>query len=93
MLDWVIATGLSIVIGATIYWFTTTFGLLRWGVRSGLLAVIGGILAYMYIAMSLPGSEQLLGIPGAWGILMVTVLGTAVGWGASYGWQKIQESR
>jgi len=93
LLDWVIATGLSIVIGATIYWFTTTFGLLRWGVRSGLLAVIGGILAYMYIAMSLPGSEQLLGIPGAWGILMVTVLGTAVGWGASYGWQKIQESR
>jgi len=93
LLDWLIATGLSITIGVAIYWFTTTFGLLRWGVRSGLLAIIGGILAYMYIAMSLPGSEQLLGVPGAWGILAITVLGAAIGWGASYGWQKIQELR
>ena len=76
-----------------IYWFTTTFGLLRWGVRSGLLAIVGGILAYMYIAMDLPGSQQLLSIPGAWGILLVTILGAGLGWGASYGWQKIQESQ
>jgi len=93
LLDWMIAIGISILIGATIYWFTTTFGRLRWGVRSGLLAVIGGILAYMYIALSLPGSEQLLNIPGAWGVLVVTVVGTAIGWGASFGWQKVQESR
>jgi beta-N-acetylhexosaminidase len=93
VLDWGIATGISIAIGAVIYWFTTTFGHLRWGVRSGLLAIIGGVIAYMYIAMSLPGSEELLSIPGAWGILMVTVFGAALGWGASYGWQKIQESK
>jgi beta-N-acetylhexosaminidase len=93
ILDWGIATGISIAIGAVIYWFTTTFGHLRWGVRSGLLAIIGGVIAYMYIAMSLPGSEELLSIPGAWGILMVTVFGAALGWGASYGWQKIQESK
>jgi beta-N-acetylhexosaminidase len=93
VLDWMIATGISIVIGAAIYWFTTTFGLMRWGIRSGLLAIIGGVMAYIYIAMSLPGSEQLLSIPGAWGILLVTVLGTAVGWGAAYSWQKVQESK
>ncbi|MGB3703095.1 MAG: glycoside hydrolase family 3 N-terminal domain-containing protein [Anaerolineales bacterium] len=93
LLDWVIATGISIAIGAAIYWFSTTFGLLRWGIRSGLLAIIGGILAYMYIALNLPGSDQLLNIPGAWGILMVTVFGAALGWGTSYGWQKFQESK
>lgn len=93
LLDWIIATGVSILIGTAIYWFTKTFGRLRWGVRASLLAVIGGILAYLYIAFSLPGSEQLLSIPGAWGILMVTVLGAAIGWGASYGWQKIDETR
>ena len=93
VLDWMIATGISITIGAVIYWFTTTFGLMRWGIRSGLLAIIGGVMAYIYIAMSLPGSEQLLSIPGAWGILLVTVLGTAVGWGAAYSWQKVQESK
>ncbi len=90
--DWLIAAGLSIGIGIAIYWFTTTFGLLRWGVRSGLLAIIGGLLAYMYIALHFPGSEQLLSVPGAWGVLLITVLGAGVGWGASYGWQKINES-
>jgi beta-N-acetylhexosaminidase len=90
--DWLIATGVSIVIGAAIYWITTTFGLLRWGIRSGLLAIIGGLLAYMYIAIGLPGSEQLLNVPGAWGVLLVTIFGAVVGWGASYGWQKMRES-
>jgi len=93
LLDWVIATGISIAIGAAIYWFSTTFGLLRWGIRSGLMAIIGGIFAYMYIALNLPGSDQLLNIPGSWGILMVSVFGAGLGWGASYGWQKFQESK
>lgn len=92
-LDWGIAIGISVAIGAAIYWFTTTFGLLQWGVRSGTLAIIGGVLAYLYIAMNLPGSEQLLGIPGAWGILMVTVLGAGLGWVVSYSWQKLRGSK
>ncbi|MGW8144058.1 MAG: glycoside hydrolase family 3 N-terminal domain-containing protein [Anaerolineales bacterium] len=92
VVDWLIAAGVSIMVGAAIYWFTTTFGILRWSLRSGLLAVIGGLLAYMYIALHLPGAEQLLNIPGAWGVLLITFLGTAVGWVASYGWQKIAES-
>jgi len=91
--DWIIATLVSLGIGASIYWFTTTFGLMQWSVRSGLLAVIGGLLAYMYIAIGLPGSEQLLDIPGAWGVLLVTLLGAGLGWGASYGWQRTDESR
>jgi beta-N-acetylhexosaminidase len=90
--DWLIATGVSIIIGAAIYWITTTFGFHRWGLRSGLLALIGGLLAYMYLATRLPGSEQLLSVPGAWGVLLVTVLGAGIGWGASFGWQKIRES-
>ena len=90
--DWIIASLVSIGIGMAIYWFTTTFGLIRWSVRSGLLAIIGGLLAYSYIALGLPGSSQLINIPGEWGILLVTVLGASVGWGASYGWQKARDS-
>jgi len=90
--DWIIASLVSIGIGMAIYWFTTTFGLIRWSVRSGLLAIIGGLIAYSYIALGLPGSNQLINIPGAWGILLVTVLGAGVGWGASYGWQKARDS-
>jgi beta-N-acetylhexosaminidase len=92
VVDWLIAAGVSILVGAAIYWFTTTFGLFRWGVRSGLLAIIGGLFAYMYIALHLPGSDQLLNVPGAWGVLLITVFGAGIGWGASYGWQKIVES-
>jgi beta-N-acetylhexosaminidase len=92
LFDWMIAVGVSILVGAAIYWFTTTFGIIRWGVRSGLLAIIGGLLAYMYIALHLPGSEQLLSVPGAWGVLLITVLGAGVGWGASFGWRKIADS-
>lgn len=91
--DWIIATIVSIGIGGAIYWFTTTFGLVRWSLRSGLLSIMGGILAYMYIAAGLPGSEQLLAIPGAWGILLITILGTALGWGTAYGWQKINQGQ
>lgn len=90
--DWIIASLVSIGIGIAIYWFTTTFGLIRWSVRSGLLAIIGGLIAYSYIALGLPGSNQLINIPGAWGILLVTILGAGVGWGASYGWQKARDS-
>jgi hypothetical protein len=89
--DWIIASFVSIGIGVAIYWFTTTLGLIRWSVRSGLLAVIGGMLAYSYIALGLPGSSELINIPGAWGILLVTILGSGVGWGASYGWQKARD--
>ncbi|UCD41139.1 MAG: hypothetical protein JSV69_11185 [Chloroflexota bacterium] len=92
LIDWFVAAGVSIIVGAVIYWLTTTFGLIRWGVRSGLLAIIGGLLAYMYIALQLPGSQQLLDVPGAWGVLLITTLGAAIGWGASYGWQRIAES-
>jgi beta-N-acetylhexosaminidase len=92
LLDWMIAAGVSIVVGAAIYLLTTTFGLHHWGLRSSLLAIIGGLLAYMYIAINLPGTELLLSIPGAWGVLLITVLGAGVGWGTSYGWQKISES-
>lgn len=92
LLDWMIAAGVSIVVGAAIYLLTTTFGHHHWGLRSSLLAIIGGLLAYMYIAINLPGTELLLSIPGAWGVLLITVLGAGVGWGTSYGWQKISES-
>jgi beta-N-acetylhexosaminidase len=89
--DWAIGTLVSIIIGVVIYWLTSMFGIIRWGVRAGLLAIIGGILAYLYIAIGLPGSDQLLNIPGAWGILIVTLLGSGLGWGASLGWHRVSE--
>ncbi|UCD98853.1 MAG: glycoside hydrolase family 3 protein [Chloroflexota bacterium] len=92
MLNWLIATVVSLSIGTLIYFVTTSFSVLRWGIRAGLLSTIGGLLAYMYLATHLPGSEQLLSYFGIWGVMMVTILGAGIGWGTSYGWQKISNS-
>ena len=61
-------------------------GLLRWGVRWGLCAVMGGILGYLYVAAGLPGSKgwvQGLGTPG---IMGVALIGVVAGWLIALGW-------
>ena len=91
--DWVLAAFLSVTFAVVIYWFTTLFGIIRWGLRAGLLALIGGLIAYTYLSIDLPGSSQLLDNLNSWGILLVTLIGSGVGWGAALGWQRLTESQ
>ena len=87
--DWFLALIVTFTIGALIYWLTAQFGVLRWGVRGGFLALIGGMLGYTYLALGMPGSSSLLQHAGTWGVLLVTILGSSAGWGAAWGWQRI----
>jgi hypothetical protein len=73
-------------IGVAIYWLTTQFGLTRWGIRGGILALIGGLLAYTYLSLGMPGSIELLQNTGSGGVALVTILGSILGGGAAYGW-------
>jgi len=91
--DWVLAAFLSIAFAVVIYWFTTLFGIIRWGLRAGLLALIGGLVAYTYLSIDLPGSSQVLNNLNSWGILLVTLIGSGVGWGAALGWKRLAESQ
>ena len=91
--DWLLASIIAAVVGGAIFWFTSTFGTPRWGLRSSLFALIGGLLAYIYLASGLPGSTQYLQAAGTGGVLALTLLGCGLGWGASWGWQKIQEAK
>jgi beta-N-acetylhexosaminidase len=86
--DWFLALFVTLAVGGTIYWLTALFGVIRWGVRSGLLALIGGLIAYTYLAVEMPGSKQLLADTGAWGVFLTTFLGSSVGWGAAWSWQR-----
>lgn len=63
-------------------------GLVRWGIRSGFLASIGGLLAYSYVALRLPGSENLLKNIGGWGVLLVTLSGAITGVALTWIWRK-----
>jgi hypothetical protein len=62
------------------------FGLTRWGIRGGILALIGGLLAYTYLSLGMPGSSELLQNAGTGGVALVTILGSILGGGAAWGW-------
>lgn len=61
---------------------------LRWGVRWGLLAVVGGMLAYLYLATGWFEAINWFAASGTIGILLACVVGILVGWGAGWLWQK-----
>ena len=59
---------------------------LRWGVRWGLMAAVGGLLGFIYLKIGwfLPINWFLAG--GVWGVLSATLLGVLVGWGIGWVW-------
>jgi beta-N-acetylhexosaminidase len=88
--DWLLAIFISGGLGLAAYRLTTTPGTTRWGTRGGFLAQIGGMLAYTYLALGMPGSNQLLQNTGRWSVLMMTIFGAALGWGMVHLWRRIQ---
>jgi beta-N-acetylhexosaminidase len=89
--DWSLAFVITLVIGLSTYWASSVFGQVRWGVRAGLLVLIGGLAAYSYIALGMPGSKPLLQDLGTRGVLLVTLVGAAVGAAASWSWRGFQK--
>ncbi len=61
---------------------------LRWGVRWGLMAVVGGMLAYLYLATGWFESINWFANGGTVGVLLACIIGILVGWGAGWLWQK-----
>ena len=85
--DWLgsfFATGLVALLA---YWLATLFGQMRWGIRGAFLAVIGGLLAYIYLALDLPGGASWITRYGFWGIVLVTCLGALLGAISAWLWR------
>ncbi len=58
------------------------FGQVRWGIRWGFSAFIGGMLTYSYLALELPGSELLTSSPSLlWNVILAVLVGSSIGWG------------
>jgi len=90
LVDWLMALFVAAAIAFSVYRLAALIGQVRWGVRSGFLAWIGGLLAYSYLALKMPGSEALLQTSGAWGVILVTLLGCLSGILITWGWRAVQ---
>lgn len=77
--DWLIAMLVTLAIAFSSYRLSAMLGHLRWGLRAGLMALIGGLLAYSYLALQLPGSEPLVHDSISRGVLLVTLAGSGAG--------------
>jgi beta-N-acetylhexosaminidase len=92
VLDWLIATLITVGIGWAVYRFSSVVGEVRWGVRAGLLGFIGGALGYTYLMTNLPGSEEMLSQGISRGIILVTLLGACAGLLFAMIWRAIDKA-
>ena len=91
--DWLAALLLVAMISGGNYWVMNSKRGLRWGVRAALIPFIGGLLAYTYLAINMPGSETMTQNIGIWGVLIVSTFGAAIGVGAVIIWQMVENRK
>jgi beta-N-acetylhexosaminidase len=76
-------------LGGVVYWLGNRFMSARWAIRETLCSMAGGILAYTYLAVRLPGAADFLKLGGWSGMTGVVLLGAAVGLGAGLLWKRL----
>ena len=76
-------------LGSAAYWLGKRYVAPRWAVRWGMCIIVGGLLAYTYIAIRLPGASEFLKLRGWPGILGVVILGALFGLGSGYTWLQL----
>jgi beta-N-acetylhexosaminidase len=84
--------GMMLILGglsAIAYFFGKRYVATLWGVRWALCIVAGGLVAYTYLAVRLPGAADYLQRRGWMGMMGVVVLGAVVGFGSAYIWLRL----
>ncbi len=85
--DWFLALIIALAGGVGVYFAGIRWGTIRWALRWGLCAVLGGIAAFTYIAIGLPGGRGWAQNSKESGILGLTVLGVVIGWACGIAWR------
>ena len=70
------------------YWVGGSFGPARWRVRWGLCALVGGLLAYNYLALGMPGAVNALVDWGGGALVGITIFGEALGALVAWLWMR-----
>ncbi len=88
LVDWGLGFLASLFVGLAAYRVGIGTGRVRWSLRWGLASILGGLLAYTYLSLDLPGS---LGIiqSGRGGVLWVSLAGAGAGWAIGLVWQRL----
>lgn len=87
--DWLIALLITAGIALAAYRLAAVLGQIRWGLRGAFLSLIGGLLAYSYLALRLPGAEDIMQGSVARAVILVTLFGAALGLGITWLWRQV----
>ena len=93
LVDWLVAMMIAVFISLSSYRVAAYIGYVSWGVRSGFLAFIGGLLAYSYLTLNLPGSLSIVQNLGGWGVVLATLIGACIGIGTAWIWRLLKSGR
>jgi beta-N-acetylhexosaminidase len=75
--------------GLMAYWFGLRLAGMGWGVRWAICVILGGVAAYTYLAIRLPGAAKYLHKGGWPGMLEVVLLGAAAGFVSASAWFRL----
>jgi H+/Cl- antiporter ClcA len=82
-----VGSALTFLIGL-LWW-----GSSRWGLRSSLCALIGGLLAYSYLNLGIDGTKHWMQQSGRVFVIEVVVVGLLMGWIVALIWWMRTEGR
>jgi hypothetical protein len=85
--DWLLNLMVITFIGLFAYQVGAMAGHVRWGIRWGLAALIGGLVVNTYLSFDLPGAANLISNFQLWGIVISSAFGTLLGWLAGVLWR------
>ena len=91
--DWVMAVMLAMGISWAIYKLFSLVGQTRWGMRAGFLTLIGGLAAYSYLALQLPGSQSIINRSIPQGVFITTLVGISLGLLLAWVWRSLASKK
>ena len=90
--DWLLVILLNLA-GGFLGWIAgyKWWGKLRWGVRSALCTVIGGLGTYLLLTLGITPIMNLVKESSSWFVVQATMIGMLFGWGAALLWWMMSE--
>jgi hypothetical protein len=85
---WVGTVLLLGALGFLAFWLGQRYYSTRWGVRWGFSIITGGLIAYTYLAVHLPGASIFLQRFEWMGLVSLEIIGGMIGFGSALIWQK-----
>jgi len=87
--SWMTMLAVALLVSYLAYRSGVLVNSVRWGVRWGLMALLGGLAANSYLSLNLPGSNWPAQIGGLWGYIGIALLGAVLGWAVGWLWQRL----